>query len=160
MSPRSSHYVAATLAIAFAAACGGTSAPSDSGAGGVINCASDPRAMTYTPGLAVMSSAKEMKFTLLSSNPAPPARVVNTWKLSVASASGQALTSLSLQVEAFMPDHGHGSSAVPQVATNPDGTYTISNLYLFMPGIWRITFAATPPGGTFDSGAFYFCIPG
>ena len=164
MSPRLPYRCAAALALTVCVSCGGSSTtPGDTPDGGVINCATDPRAMTYSPGMSVVSTGKQLKFTLLSSDPAPPARGTDTWKLSVANAAGQGLPNLTLQFvppDPFMPDHGHGSSVTPTIAANADGTYTISNLYLFMPGVWRLTLGATPPGGTFDSAVFYFCVPG
>jgi YtkA-like len=160
MSPRFVSCCAVALAIGIVAGCGGSSSPGDTTDGGVIDCSHDPRAMNYAPGLSVTSTGKQMKFTLLSSDPAPPARGTDTWKVAVANASGQPLTALALQVLPFMPDHAHGSSVTPTVSTNQDGTYTVSNLYLFMPGIWQITFGATPPGGTADSAVYYFCVPG
>jgi YtkA-like len=160
MSPRLVSRCCAALAIWIVAGCGGSSSPSNTTDGDVIDCSNDSRAMKYAPGLVVTSTGKEMKFTLLSSDPAPPAHAVNTWKVAVANASAQPLTSLNLQVVPFMPDHGHGSTVQPSVANNSDGTYTVSNLYFFMPGVWQITFGATPPGGTADSAVYYFCVPG
>jgi hypothetical protein len=36
----------------------------------------------------------------------------------------------------------------------------VTPLYLFMPGVWRITFTvpATTDGGVPDSVAFFFCV--
>ena len=39
---------------------------------------------------------------------------------------------------AFMPAHGHGTS-IP-VVTETDGGYRVSELMLFMPGRWEVTF--------------------
>jgi hypothetical protein len=160
MSPRFVCRCLAALAIAVVAGCGGSSSSSTPD-GGVIDCASDPRAMTYAPGLSVTSTNKTLKFTLLSSDPAPPSRGNDTWKISIATAAGQQLAGLNnVGVLPFMPDHGHGTSVSPTITANQDGTYTVTPLYLFMPGVWQITFQATPPGGSADTGVFYFCVPG
>ena len=144
------------LALALGAACGGSqSSPAD--AGDVINCASDPRVATYAPNLSVNSASGGMKFVLVSSSPAPPAVGVDTWSLRVTDASGQPLSGLSLSAVPFMPDHGHGPSVVPQIASNGGGNYTVSNLYFFMPGVWKITFTSASPS---DTAAFFFCVPG
>ncbi len=144
------------LALALAAACGGSqSSPAD--AGDVIDCASDPRVATYAPNLSVNSASGGMKFVLVSSSPAPPAVGVDTWSLRVTDTSGQPLSDLSLSAVPFMPDHQHGPSVVPQVASKGGGNYTVSNLDFFMPGVWMTTFTSASPS---DSAKFFFCIPG
>src|SRR5713101_2815575 len=97
------------LALALAAACGGSQSSSADG-GDVVNCTNDPRVTAYAPNLAVTSVSTGMKFVLVSSTPAPPARGTDTWAVRVTDASGQALPNLSLSVLPFMPDHGHGTS--------------------------------------------------
>ncbi len=143
------------LALALAAACGGSSQPSDGG--DVVDCANDPRVTIYAANLTVTSTGGGMKFVLVSSDPAPPARGTDTWALRVTDASGQPLPGLSLSVLPFMPDHGHGSSVTPQVTSNGGGSYTVANIYFFMPGVWRITFTSASPT---DSAVFTFCVPG
>jgi YtkA-like len=160
MSPHIVARRAVALAIGIVAGCGGSSSPGDTTDGGVIDCSNDARAMKYAPGLSITSTGKQMKFTLLSSDPAPPARGNDTWKLSIANAAGQPLSGLNVSVLPFMPDHGHGTSVTPTVTANSDATYTVTPLYFFMPGVWQITFGTTPPGGTADTAVYYFCVPG
>jgi hypothetical protein len=73
--------------------------------------------------------------------------------------SGQGLSNLSLSVVPFMPDHGHGTT-VPTVTNNGGGSYTVTPIYFFMAGVWRVTFTSTPASGSADNAVFYFCIPG
>src|SRR6266849_3843639 len=82
---------------------------------------------------------------------------VDTWSLRVTDTSGQPLSDLSLSAVPFMPDHQHGPSVVPQVASKGGGNYTVSNLDFFMPGVWMTTFTSASPS---DSAKFFFCIPG
>src|SRR5712691_12280736 len=144
------------LALALGAACGGSSQSSPDG-GDVVNCASDPRVATYAPNLTVDSASAGMKFVLLSSDPAPPAKGTDTWAIKVTDAAGQPLPSLSLSVVPFMPDHGHFSPVTPQVTSNGGGNYTVGNIYFFMPGVWKTTFTSASPS---DTANFFFCIPG
>ena len=58
-----------------------------------------------------------------------------------------------------MPDMGHGTSIVPSMTSNGDGTYAVQPLYLFMAGVWSITFTR-PASGISDSAAFFFCVEG
>ncbi len=60
-----------------------------------------------------------------------------------------------------MPDMGHGTSIVPSMTANSDGTYTVQPLYLFMAGVWSITFTTVPASGPGDSAVFFFfCVEG
>jgi YtkA-like len=125
----------------------------------VITCQNDPRVATYASGLTVSSTSGSHKYVLLSSDPAPPARGTDTWKIHITDAQGTALSGLAASVVPFMPDHGHGSSVNASVTANSDGTYTVAPLYFFMPGVWRVEFAV-PPNQLSDVGDFFFCVPG
>jgi hypothetical protein len=56
----------------------------------------------------------------------------------------------------WMPLHQHGSSIIPTVTNNGDGTYAIST-YFFMPGLWQIYIAAQTASVT-DSAEYSFCL--
>jgi hypothetical protein len=60
----------------------------------------------------------------------------------------------------FMPDMGHGTSITPSMTANADGTYTVQPLYLFMAGVWSVTFTTVPASGPSDSAVFFFCVEG
>jgi hypothetical protein len=75
----------------------------------------------------------------------------------VTDASGQVLPGLSLSVLPFMPDHGHGTAVNASVTAQGGGDYTVTPLYFFMPGVWRIRFTSA---GSSDTADFWFCIPG
>jgi len=152
-------WVRPAIALAFFLVAGCSSQPGTNG-GDVINCQDDPRVRTYSPNLSVTSTTGSMKFFLVRSDPAPPAQGTDTWTIRVVDLSGNALPNLSLSVDPFMPDHGHGTSVRAQASANGDGTYTVTPLYLFMPGVWRITFISAPDAGASDSAVFFFCIPG
>lgn len=153
----------AAAAVVVGVGCGGSgSQNSQTGgpdAGDVITCQNDPRVMNYVSGLTVTSTSGAHKYVLLSSDPAPPARGNDTWKIKITDAQGNALSGLSASVLPFMPDHGHGTSVNASITANSDGTYTVTPLYFFMPGVWRISFSV-PPTQQSDVGNFYFCVPG
>jgi hypothetical protein len=71
---------------------------------------------------------------------------------------GRAVTGATLNVMPFMPDHGHGTSVMPQVAPAGDG-YELSSVYLFMAGLWKVTIQAQSAAGN-DTAVFQFCIEG
>lgn len=122
-----------------------------------ISCRNDAQTETYAAGMTHPGGAKTFDFVLVSSDPAPPARGNDTWLVRVEK-NGQPQTGATVRVDLFMPRHGHGTSVVPVVTPMGDG-YSISPLYLFMPGLWRVTITATVGSDT-DSAAFYFCVEG
>jgi len=166
--------VLASLLVASLAACSGDSTPSDRGDGlvgedgqplpeGTVACAEDPRVDNYValdkPGeLGVLS------FRLSAVEPAPPAKGNNVFQLEISDAAGEPIEG-DLHVDLKMPDHGHGTSVKPTIDFDPQTEqYTVSPLYLFMPGVWRIqleAYAGAAAGATpLDRTALYFCIQG
>ena len=142
--------------------CGG-----DDGGGGLpdagYNCAVDDRGEDFTAGME-KTGALGITFTLVSADPAPPSRGDNHWVLQVSDANGP-LDGATVDVKPFMPDHNHGTSIdtiVEPVAGQP-GTFDLTKVNMFMPGVWETTIRATPAGGSQaqrDSVVFTFCIPG
>jgi hypothetical protein len=111
----------------------------------------------YSPNLGKAGSAKALTFVLVSADPVPPGVNYNTWTLKLTDASGKPVTDATFPtIKTWMPLHGHSSSVLPTSMANGDGTYTIS-LYLFMPGLWQITFNALA-GSLSDSAMFTFCV--
>lgn len=141
------------------AGCPGPSAGTDSGMPdeAAVGCSMDPQAETFAMGMKKTGAMGMLTFTLVTSDPAPPARGNDTWTIKVEK-NGQAQTGATIGVSLFMPKHGHGTSVVPMVMPMGD-TYVLSPLYFFMPGLWRITLTATVAGMS-DSAEFFFCIEG
>lgn len=140
----------------------GTTPPdagTDPGSDAAVTCQKDPRVDTYVANLVKTSG--DMKVTLVSSDPAPPVRGTNTWTIRVADGAGNPVTGAAINVTPFMPDHGHGTSVRAVVTPQADGTYTVAPVYLFMPGVWKITFSMPgPDGGAAPSVDFFFCVAG
>jgi YtkA-like len=110
----------------------------------------------YAPGLSHPGST--FTFELTSASPPPPAPENMVWQLKVMDASGQPVTGATMTApKTWMPQHMHASTAEPVVQDNNDGTFTVSNLYLYMPGVWQVTVNATS-GTTTDSAVFTFCL--
>jgi YtkA-like len=124
-------------------------------------CDSDPRAMAYATGLSAKSSDGTLKASFVGAMPAPPEKGLNTWTLQLTDGGGNAVSGAAVTVDPWMPDHGHGSSIVPQVMPmSSAGTYQVTLLDLFMPGIWQVTFDVTPASGPPETVVFSFCIDG
>jgi hypothetical protein len=142
----------------------GNEAPSQQDAavpdGDIVGCQTDPRDDTYAPNLTKQGQSGNFQFVLVSANPEPPAIDGNTWVVKLLDASGSPVPGATFtSIKPWMPDHGHGSSAVPGAADNHDGTYTIQPLYFFMAGLWQVTFAVQANGKS-DSAVFSFCVQG
>jgi len=131
----------------------------DSGeAGDEVSCVGDPRVDTYVASLEKVSLLG-MKVKIQTASPAPPANGVNDWLLTITDANGQPVENATLAVTPFMPDHGHGTSVRPVITSQPGGIYDVNPLYLFMPGVWRVSVTVQTDGGS-DGVFFWFCIEG
>jgi hypothetical protein len=135
----------------------------DGGATAVVGCAG--QGDTYAAGLTKTGTNGVFTFTLVSASPSPPTLDANVWTLAIAPANATmdasaTPTSSNLTVTPFMPLMGHGSDQVPQVAANADGTFTISDVYLFMNGLWTVTINVMSGSAITDSAVFTFCIDG
>ena len=142
------------------AACGGSGAPPD--ADEALACMTSMRGDVYTANLERDGAAGLLHFTLVSADPAPPARNLNTWVLQVnAMASGVVGApedEAVMTVTPFMPDHQHGTGAYTvEVTGTGGGRYTLSQINTWMPGYWEITIDAQV-GAVRDTVVYKFCI--
>ena len=147
------------LPVLALAACGGGETADQPDAG--FNCEIDQRDEEFVAG---MEKTRDLgvTFTLVSSDPTPPARDDNDWVVDIEDPDGP-MVGASVTVRPFMPDHTHGTSnpAVIVADAATPGRYTVDRVNLFMPGIWEITLGATPAGGTAgdkDTVVFTFCV--
>jgi hypothetical protein len=124
-----------------------------------ISCANDSRAEHYVPGMQKTAPKGQTIVTLLASDPGPPIKGNNVWRVLVTDAGNAPQAGLTLKVNPFMPDHAHGSPARTVVKSLAEpGQYTVAPLYLFMAGLWEITFDVTALSGVQDAVVFRFCI--
>lgn len=149
---------AAVLATCVAGCSGGDDGGNTTTTGG--GCADDPRVTPYLVGMEAKSGDGALTVTFMDADPAPPSKGDNVWMLKIEDAAGAAVNDATLSTEAFMPDHGHSSTAVPAITFKGEGAYEIDGLDLFMPGVWEITIDVAPPGGTVQSVLFTFCVQG
>jgi hypothetical protein len=110
------------------------------------------------PDVTHEGTSSALNFTLTSITPAPPELGTLTWTLKISDAAGQPVKDATFPtIKTWMPQHSHGSTALPVAKSNGDGTYSIDNLYLYMAGLWQVTFTATS-GTLTDSAMFSFCL--
>jgi hypothetical protein len=122
---------AAGLVMTFACASSGCSSappPAEAADGG----------FPTTPLLTVNSSSGELVIAVRTS-PQPPSVGTDQVQYTITKASdGTPVDGLTLAVQPIMPSMGHGTSATPVVTPQGDGVYVVSNLYLFMQGVWAL----------------------
>jgi hypothetical protein len=162
--------VAPLLVVALAACGNGTGGDTTSSGGtggqtttssGPSLCADDARVTPYAAGLSAASADGKVKVTFASSMPSPPAKGQNSWLIDLADALGAPIDGATVTLKPFMPDHGHGASVVPTVkAGSKPGEYAVTDIELFMPGVWQNTFTVTPSGGAAEAVVFTFCVDG
>jgi hypothetical protein len=134
-----------------------------------VGCHTDSRAQTYSANLQRPGMSKHFDFVLMSATPGPPAKGINSWVLKIVDAQGNAVPNVAItSVVPYMPDHGHGTSVAPQWTSNADGSFTIHQLVLFMPGLWQVTINVasgamtncTTDASQCDSVVYSFCVAG
>lgn len=80
-------------------------------------------------------------------------------------ADGAPVTGGRVQVDARMPQHGHGMAtkpeadpgvcATPDTCTHPEGRYRMDGMKFHMPGEWTVTFEVDGPAGSDRAEAVY-----
>lgn len=74
-----------------------------------VSCADEPRADAYVATMTKAGKNGELNITLVSSDPAPPAKGDNDWVLEILDADNQPVPGATLTVTPSMPDEGHGT---------------------------------------------------
>jgi hypothetical protein len=139
----------------------GAAPPADDDSGVVISCENDSRVLVFSSGMSVTSASGNVKVSLMAASPAPPEIELNVWTLSVTDGSGNAIPNAAPVMVPWMPDHGHGPSVQPTTTAMGDGkTFKVTDIDLFMAGVWRLTISATPTTAIPDQVVYFFCIEG
>ncbi|AWV89428.1 FixH family protein [Bradymonas sediminis] len=85
----------------------------------------------------------------LHAMPEAPVTGINMVHLKLLDAQNTPVSGATIEVEPFMPAHGHGTPEAPTVAEDGEGMYTISNIKYTMPGAWELRIDVSA-GGTQD----------
>lgn len=119
---------------------GGVLFVSASCAGCSSSDAPDPGTFAETPATTLTTETGRFRIALHSAPDAQPTRGVNSLRLVLTKVSdGSPATGLDIGVVPWMPAMGHGASVKPTVQASAEpGVYTVSNVNLFMPGLWEI----------------------
>jgi hypothetical protein len=113
----------------------------------------------YEDGLLKVGSAGLYQAIFLSADPNPPDEGDNVWAMETQDLDGSANSELQVQVNTYMPFHGHGGSTVTIEEGGGDGRYTLAT-NLFMAGLWEIRIDVEDGDGNNDRITFAFCVEG
>jgi hypothetical protein len=120
-------------------------------------CAADTRKDLYVAGMAKPAGALVVK--LVEAVPGPPIKGMNAMTLNVTDANGAPVDGAILTVVPFMPDHAHGSARKTVIKPTGAGTYEVTDIWLPMAGLWKLTISVQANGLTSEA-AFQFCVDG
>ena len=145
---------------------GGSGATGGSaGAGGMCNatstacaCQTDPMDV-YTANMAKTGLNNKLTFQLIQSNPGPPIKGKNDWKVKITDGSTAVGTGLAVRV--WMPKHMHDSLTATQISyDSATSTFRLNPVDLgLMGGIWRISLTVNDSSGIIsDKADFDFCV--
>jgi hypothetical protein len=150
------------LSIGLWSGCGDGAGTEATDAGLLYSCATETRAVHYMANLTLASTSGAFTAVLVESVPGPPAKGTNAWTVKILDASGAPQDGLTITGVPNMPDHRHPATVRPVVTPieGSAGTYSVTPVYLFMPGYWEVTLTLQVTGGAKDTVVFPVCIPG
>ncbi len=90
------------------------------------------------PYSIVESEAGALSIAVRTAPTQPPERGLLSVEYTITDAQGAARDGLTISVQPWMPEMGHGTSVDPTVEPLGDGSYRVSNLALYMPGRWEL----------------------
>jgi hypothetical protein len=126
-------------------------------AGGCSGAAPAPVGFSAAPYARAIGNDHVLQIEIRTS-PQPPARGTNAVELTLRSMADDApIDGLHIAVKPWMPAMNHGTSLLPSVMPEGGGKYLITDLDLFMPGLWELRLTIT--GASADQAAPSFEIP-
>ena len=126
-------------------------------------CAVEPAPMQTSvefpdaPTATVSSSSGALTADVRTAPSQPPTRGVSSVRMTLKRSDGTPITGAALTVVPWMPAMGHGTSVVPTVTEEGDGSYRVDDVDMFMPGVWELR--TTVSGATEDQVVPSFQIP-
>jgi hypothetical protein len=118
---------------------------------------------TYSPGMEKTGGMGIYTVRLMQSAPIPRDTSKYTWQIQVLDADGNTVSDALVQAEPTMPAHGHGT--MPQFTEGLEsqenlGTYELTEMDLFMPGVWMISIRITGADEQVDMVMYHFQLEG
>jgi hypothetical protein len=97
-------------------------------------------AFATSPASVVTTDSGALRLAIFSAPEAAPSRGVNALRLvATRVADGSRAGGLAIELVPWMPAMGHGTSVTPRVTADAaEGSYTVTNVDLFMAGRWEL----------------------
>lgn len=134
----------------------------DGGGKEPVDCVKMTEDDEFVIGLSKTGTNGLFTFTLTSFTPAPPARFLNEWTMSITSTAAGAAplaATETLAMTPYMPKHGHGAGVDVEIAPMPTaGEFKFSQINLHMPDLWEVTVEVDPETPSYDKVVFKPCI--
>ena len=129
----------------------------DAGAG--VDAGGGLGADVYIAGMEQVGADGVFRVALIESSPIPQDLTLYTWLIEVRDADGNPVEGAAVVAEPTMPDHGHGTFPIttPGVAAEGVGRFTLSDMDLFMAGVWRVELRVSV-GDLTDTIRFHFAL--
>lgn len=116
---------------------------------------------SYVAGLEKVGTGETLRVQLTQSDPIPKYTGYYTWKITILDNLGQPIEGAEVGAVPTMPDHGHGTYPPLTTATeNGEGVYTLTDMDLFMSGVWVVTIRVKTAEGTEDEVEYAFLLDG
>jgi YtkA-like len=87
-----------------------------------------------------------------------PVGRLHSWRLTLRTARGVAITNARISVDGDMPEHGHGLPTQPRVREVGGGRYLVAGMKFQMGGGWYVEFRISSGRGK-DVARFEFELP-
>jgi hypothetical protein len=79
---------------------------------------------------------------------APAINQMHSWRVSLATADGKAVSGAKCAIDGGMPQHGHGLPTQPRVTRElGDGAYQLDGMKFSMSGWWEVKLGIDGPAG-------------
>ena len=115
----------------------------------------------YVAGVERVTDNGLFLVTLVRSTPTPKFTGDYTWLVTVEDAACGTPTDVHVKAEPTMPQHGHGTTPEFTEATlNEANEFTLTDMDLFMPGVWQIEISVETGDGTEDTVSWFFDLQG
>ena len=121
-------------------------------------CALETRADTFVQDIE--KTGETLVVRLVEGQPVPPEVGNNTWSFEILDGVAP-VTTATISVKPWMPDHGQGTTPLFLDATYSEesGHYLLDAMDLFMPGYWTFTFEIEHQSIR-EEVVFGFCLEG
>jgi len=116
----------------------------------------EPANASFPPNALLTMKSKTGDLSIeVRTSPQPPVRGTNLVEFTVKdTVDGSPRAGLSIAMTPWMPSMNHGSSAIPTATPETGGKYLVTDVDLFMPGLWELRTSFSGPAKDYVAPAF------